>query len=113
MSSLYLDDKREPGSNFDIVIRNSVEFKDHILKNGVPNFISFDNDLGLDENGELYEEGYDCAKWLVDHIMDNDIELPKDFSFYVHSANNIAKEKINNLLNNFIEHQKKINNNER
>ena len=33
--------------------------------NGLPNFISFDNDLGLDGNEEVAPDGYACAKWLV------------------------------------------------
>jgi hypothetical protein len=33
--------------------------------NGLPDLISFDNDLGLDANDEVARDGYACAKWLV------------------------------------------------
>lgn len=49
---------------FDIV-RSFNEFIEYIKKNGLPHFISFDNDLGLDDKGEVAPDGYAAAKWLV------------------------------------------------
>ncbi|MGD1848097.1 MAG: hypothetical protein ACFB10_22100 [Salibacteraceae bacterium] len=34
-----------------VVVRTYWDFVDYILAHGLPYFISFDNDLGLDENG--------------------------------------------------------------
>ncbi|HRD40142.1 MAG TPA: hypothetical protein PLC65_16065, partial [Bacteroidia bacterium] len=48
-----------------IVVRTFEDFKETIIKNGVPVFISFDNDLGLDINGNVAADGYAAAKWLV------------------------------------------------
>ncbi len=86
-------------SEFDIV-RNYNEFVAYITKNGLPEFISFDNDLGLDENGILAPDGYAAAKWLV---YESDLDL-RDFKFKVHSANPVAAEQIKGLLNNYINH---------
>ena len=69
------------------------EFENYIKENGLPDLISFDNDLGIG-NGE----GYDCAKWLVEYCMNNNVHLPE---WYVHSANQVAQENINQLLLNF------------
>lgn len=74
-------------------IRTQTEFEKYIKENGLPDLISFDNDLGIG-NGE----GYDCAKWLVEYCMDNTVQLPK---WFIHSANPVAKENIENLLINF------------
>ena len=58
MKKLFLDDIRtiemvydkSMESEFDIV-RTYEDFVEYIIENGLPNFISFDNDLGLDKNG--------------------------------------------------------------
>ena len=74
-------------------VKTQSEFENYIKENGLPDLISFDNDLGIG-NGE----GYDCAKWLVKYCMDNIVQCPK---WYVHSSNPVAKENIEKLLNNF------------
>jgi hypothetical protein len=92
MHNLFLDDERFPiGDNWEIV-RSYEEAVEFVLKNGLPNFISFDHDLGTEKTG------YDFAKWLVDHIMDNDLDK---FEFYVHSQNPIGKRNIEEYLNGF------------
>lgn len=84
--------------DFDIV-RTYWDFMKCIQQNGLPDFISFDNDLGLDKNEEVAApDGYAAAKWLV-------YESGQDFTnlkFHVHSANPVAAEQIRGLLNNYI-----------
>lgn len=107
MKKLFLDDIRtvemvydkSEESNFDIV-RTYAQFVEYIEENGLPNFISFDNDLGLDENGEVAPDGYAAAKWLV---YTSGLDL-KELEFKVHSANPVAAEQIKGLLNNYITH---------
>lgn len=70
---------------------------DYIEKNGCPDFISFDNDL----QREL--EGFDLAKWLVEQDMNKEGFIPKDFQFFVHSQNPIAKTRIYSYLNQYLE----------
>ena len=79
-----------------IWVKTQKEFENYIKENGLPDLISFDNDLGIG-NGE----GYDCAKWLVEYCMNNNVHLPE---WYVHSANPVAQENINQLLLNFTKH---------
>ena len=74
-------------------VKTQIEFEKYIKENGLPDLISFDNDLGIG-NGE----GYDCAKWLVEYCMDNNVQLS---NWFIHSANPVAKENIKNLLINF------------
>lgn len=93
-------------SEFDIV-RSFHAFVDYIEKNGLPDFISFDNDLGLDENGEVAPDGVAAAKWLV---YESGLDLTH-LKFKVHSANPVASEQIKGLLTNYIKHLKAQNSN--
>lgn len=110
MKKLFLDDVREIKDIYPdlagefALARSYVEFVNYIEANGLPDFISFDNDLGLDQNGEIAPDGYTAAKWLV---YDSCLDL-KNLKFYVHSANPVAAEQIRGLLNNYIKH---LNNN--
>lgn len=107
MKKLFLDDIRTiemvydkaMEAEFDIV-RTYQDFVNYIKVNGLPEFISFDNDLGLDENGEVAPDGYAAVKWLV---FESGLDLRK-MKFNVHSANPIAAEQIRGLLNNYIKH---------
>lgn len=82
----------------DIVENTTVEGAiAYIEENGCPDFISFDNDL----QREL--EGYDLAKWITEKDMDQPGFIPKNFKFFVHSQNTVAKEKIYNYLNQYLE----------
>ncbi|GGB75673.1 hypothetical protein GCM10007424_14510 [Flavobacterium suaedae] len=110
---LFLDDIRNVDmvypnlSNNDfVIVRNYDDFINVIKKKGLPDFISFDNDLGEDIAGNLLKEGYDCAKWLV---YESNLDL-SNLNFKVHSANPIAKIQIESLLNNYIAHLKKVDN---
>jgi hypothetical protein len=104
---LFLDDLRTidmvypPSSEaeFDIV-RSYIQFVEYLTTKGLPTLISFDNDLGLDESGDIAPDGYAAAKWLV---YESGIDL-RDFEFKVHSANPIAAAQIRGLLNNYINH---------
>ena len=110
VKKLFLDDVRtidmiydksmEP--EFDIV-RTFNEFVAYVRKNGLPNYISFDNDLGLGEDGEVALDGLAAAKWLV---YESGCDL-RNLEFKVHSANPVAAEQIKGLLNNYIKHLKK------
>lgn len=108
-TKLFLDDVRtiemvydkSLESEFDIV-RTYIEFKQYIKKNGIPAYISFDNDLGLTPNGKVAPDGLAAAKWLV---YNSNLDL-KDLKFFVHSANPVASEQIRGLLNNYINYLK-------
>lgn len=109
MKKLFLDDLRKiemvydktREEEFDIV-RTYEAFVEYIKSNGLPEYISFDNDLGLNSEGIVAKDGYACVKWLV---YESGLDLT-DLDFYVHSANPVAAEQIKSLLNNYIAHQK-------
>lgn len=81
-----------------IIVRNYYDFVEGIKEKGLPDFISFDNDLGEDDKGNLLEDGYAAAKWLV---YESGLDLRK-LHFKVHSANPVARIQIDSLLKNYI-----------
>jgi len=81
MYRMYLDDVRNPKNDYDVVVRSFEEAIEYILEHGIPAFISFDHDLGLDDDGDVAKSGYDLAKWLVEQSLDGTLEFPKEFQF--------------------------------
>ncbi|PHN02592.1 cyclic-phosphate processing receiver domain-containing protein [Flavilitoribacter nigricans] len=109
MKKLFLDDLRTIDMVYDRslvpefeTVRTYEDFVAYIEKNGLPDFISFDNDLGLDKNGQLAPDGYAAAKWLV---YKSGLDLT-NLKFQVHSANPVAAEQIRGLLTNYIKYLK-------
>ena len=134
MVLLWLDDMRNPFKNnwvYDyapqflgetiVWVKNYDEFTGWIKNNGLPHTIAFDHDLGEDVARDKVSKGmskrqarmqkretisgYDCAKWLVEYCMDNDLDLP---NWIVQSANPVGKDNINGLLNNYLKHRNGI-----
>jgi len=66
-----------------------------ILEKGCPQFISFDHDLGIDQNGSV-RDTTELVKWLIDEDQKNGI-IPKDFNYQVHSKNVYAKQRLSLL----------------
>ncbi len=102
MYKMYLDDIREPQEEYDVIVRSFDEATKYIQENGMPNFISFDHDLGLEIDGTIAKSGYDFAKWLVELSLDGLLNFSADFSFNVHSANPVGKHNIEAILNNYL-----------
>jgi hypothetical protein len=118
---IYLDDVRTPIEEDWIVCRNYEEFVDKIGDIGLDNIymISLDHDLGETAIREYFKNvtknyilnysniqektGYDCAKWLVDHSMDRNIDLPL---ILTHSANPIGSANIMGYINNYLKNKK-------
>lgn len=97
---IFLDDLRMPtdiyphvDGNEWLIIRNLSDFKSFIESKGVPEFISFDNDLG-----DSLEEGKDAVKWMV---FEKELDIT-GMDFIVHSANSSGvREYIGGTLNNW------------
>ena len=96
---LFIDDERFPpddGTNWTVVRTSDDALK--LCKLDCPSFISFDHDLGGDDTSMVFLHAW------IDWMLDNQISLPKDFDFYVHSQNPIGAENIRNLLTSFKKH---------
>lgn len=132
MKYLFLDDYRNPedclnymaprvGPDVSLyksqdwsIVRNYPAFVEYILKNGLPDMISFDHDLAdvhyhesMYQGRKVYmkyiettseKTGYHCAQWLVNYCIDKNEKLP---AYIVHSMNPVGAENIMHLLENF------------
>lgn len=99
MWKMFIDDERFPVDETMVIVRSLDEAKSKIEELGVPEFISFDHDLG-----DNVPTGFDLAKFLVEKDLDLDGKfLPENFSFYVHSANPVGKKNIEGLLGQYLE----------
>lgn len=93
---LFIDDIRNAPADF-LIARTSQEAIDMVKALGIPNFISFDHDLGGNDTAMVF------VNWLIDYMLDNDKKFPEDFSFTVHSANPVGKLNIENKMKNFVQ----------
>lgn len=102
---LYLDDIRTTTDCTFMIVRtvNDAQKLIHLL--GVPIFISFDHDLGIDGEGNLLLSGYDFAKWLVEMNMEGIFTFAEDFDFRVHSQNPVGAKNIQEYLRNYLSFQ--------
>ena len=123
---LFLDDLRSvdmiyPNPNMDewAIVRDFHQFVNYIQRYGLPDYISFDHDLGMEHTRFYFQNGghesppdplnanfkektgYDAAKWLVDYCVVNNKKLP---SYRVHSANPIGAKNIRGYLENAEKH---------
>ena len=125
--NLFLDDERVPLDclrytyntiyiDVDwVIVRNYNDFVSYISNHGLPEIISFDHDLAdihyrncnhvdkMDYESLDEKTGYHCAKWLIDFIISNDLELPK---ILIHTMNPVGRENIDRLFKNFKKHFK-------
>ena len=121
---LYLDDTRTPTTTLPDshpweVVRNYDEFVAWIDKNGLPDFISFDHDLGKEHMDDYFNQiiekgfqhpdydsyvektGLDCARYIVEYCQNYNVLFPK---CSVHSHNPVGASNIQSFINGFKKH---------
>lgn len=96
MKKLFIDDERIPATDDWCIVRSSEDAIKWISKNGIPSYISFDHDLGGEDNSMI------IVNWIVEQVLDEKLFFPESFDFYVHSQNPVGKENIENLLTNLL-----------
>lgn len=99
---LFLDDERYPSGNpVDtswMIARNFDDAVWYVTNYGLPDFISFDHDLGHPNN----RTGHDFAKWLGEYMMDEGLHFHPVFKFYVHSQNPVGAKNIQSYMDQLI-----------
>ena len=95
---MFIDDERYPPSGKGEwgVVRSSAGAIIAVLTRGVPNFISFDHDLGGSDTAMVFID------WLVEKVMDKELSIPADFSYTIHSQNPVGKYNIDIYLKSFL-----------
>ena len=96
---MFLDDERFPpnhGTEWEIdwvIIRSSIDAIRYVQLQGLPEFISFDHDLGGDDTSRKF------IIWLSDYMLDNGLTFAgREFDFYVHSQNPIGAQWIRGTM---------------
>ena len=90
----FYNDLREKYDLEFIWVKNFEEFTEYIVRNGLPDFVSFDHDLG-----KGLKKGAECAVWLKKYCLDRSLPLP---NFYAHSANPNGRREINGIMSQTI-----------
>lgn len=100
---IFLDDERFPDwiyktdNNDWVILRDLDEFKKYIETHGIPDFISFDNDLGKFPDETPKPEGVDAVKWIV---FEKELDI-SNMDFKVHSANTARQGYIQSTMTNW------------
>lgn len=81
-----------------VIVRNYTDFCEFVKSNGLPDIVSFDHDIASFIEGEE-KTGKDCAMFLIDYCIDNDLDFP---TYFIHSANPVGESNIKGLIDNFI-----------
>ena len=94
---LFIDDERWPiddGTQW-VIARSSADAISAVEILGVPEYISFDHDLGGDDTSIKF------IWWMIDAYLDERItSFPTQY--YVHSQNPIGSANIRSLMDSFI-----------
>lgn len=98
---LFVDDIRDPITNDWIIARSSSEAITIVAENSVPEYISFDHDLGGDDTSIVF------INWLTEQLLDCKLQLPDNFDYSVHSQNPIGKNNIIGKMDSLIKHFKR------
>lgn len=98
MYTMYLDDLRTPIQKYDVIVRSYEEAKECIQTRGMPLFLSFDHDLGINKDGSMKKSGFDVALWIARGLKNKTLELPRGFSYKVHSSNPMGAKKIKQII---------------
>lgn len=98
---IWLDDIRNPRQYVSLFssfgkykvtwVKSYDEFVSNIIDK-LPDVVFFDHDLGLEKSG------YDCAKWLIDYCIENNVKPPK---YRIQSANPVGRTNIDSLFNSY------------
>lgn len=86
---LYIDDERKCPWDRDsfFVAKSSSEAIEIVKKNGLPEFISFDHDLGGDDTSIVF------ILWMIENYPDSPIKTYK-----IHSANPVGSKNIESYM---------------
>jgi hypothetical protein len=98
---LFIDDERfPPGSQHQWIIARSSEEAIRIVDTlGMPEFISFDHDLGGEDTSIVF------VKWMIEWVLDcieQGCEDKIKLDYYVHSQNPVGVKNIEGLMESFL-----------
>ena len=92
------DDERFPTKPDWFVARTSEQAITAIKNYGFPKEIAFDHDLGDDDTVINF------LNFLSNYVIDNNIRIPKDFKYSIHSQNPVGKENIDSKMKQLLKY---------
>ena len=92
---MFLDDERFPVDDNWVIVRDFASAVEYVCKNGFPQFVSFDHDIGEGPSGHKF------ALWLIERDLDHH-DMPDDFDYEVHSQNPVGAMNIRSVLNSYL-----------
>ena len=100
MKKMFIDDERFPPNDGEswVICRTSSEAIEWVKQNGIPDYISFDHDLGGEDTSRVF------IKWLTDELIDGRLEFTKAFAISVHSQNPIGAKWIRETMDGLIKY---------
>lgn len=104
---LFVDDIRDPENvivnkdHFEnlVVVRNSQEAIDVVIRLGCPSMMYLDHDLGIVKGVE--DDSMRFLKWFIFYDLDQDY-ITKDLKWEAHSANPVGVANINGILDAYM-----------
>ncbi len=94
---MFLDDERFPTDETAEIVRSSEEAFQMIFDKGIPKHIYFDHDLGGQDTSMEF-----IKTWIAYMYENPEIQMPKNFSYSIHSQNPVGAANIRNLLNGWL-----------
>ena len=101
--NLFLDDEREPTHDLypAVVARDCDEAIGLIAGFGLPKLISFDHDLGKNENGTVKPSAMTLMWFLIDSDLDGILDLNTIERIIIHSRNETGAQNLAELWNGY------------
>jgi hypothetical protein len=102
--SLFIDDERFPpedGKDW-VVVRTSCEATLYVARYGMPDYISFDHDLGGCDTSMKF------VAWLTEAVLDNRVCIPLAFNYYIHSQNPVGSKNIKGKMDSLIAYARSL-----
>ncbi len=96
---IFIDDERMPPNADWVVVRDLDQLKEVLEQAKISGdkieTISFDHDLGQDENGQEKHDGYYIVQWLAEYYPELIVGETENI---IHSANNIGRENMQKYI---------------
>ena len=97
LQKLWIDDCRDRPDASWLLVRTSDQAIDIIKHSGMPDMISFDHDLGGDDTAMK------VVHFIINSWLDKTLEIPKNFEYFVHSANPVGADNIRGTMDRFLQ----------
>lgn len=102
MFKLFIDDLKAAPEGFTLA-RNSAEAISMIKSKGMPEYVSFDYDLGLGPDSiDGNDNGMIILDFIIDNVKNGTLKIPTGFGYDIHSSNIFAARKMRQKMDELL-----------